>query len=261
MPPPETTDRALAEALLHIPGVRAVLLGGSRATGAADAASDTDLYALRSGPLADAEVRARFLAPLADGGVVVHEDTWGVEDRIHVDGRLVEVMHFDLEEFSVDAAYDPGLDPNGYTTAFLHTLVRGVPLADPHGVLADLRTRLATYPEATARRILARTATELAGYLDQLNKARDRSDWASVVHRRAAFQAAWFDALFAINRAYHPGEKRLLDHADRLDTTVPDQRPRWDAATLAPSDDPAVLPLLGSLADDLIGLVDSVNRH
>ena len=49
MPAPSTDDQ-IAHALLRIPGVRAVLLGGSRATGVADAASDTDLYALRSGP-------------------------------------------------------------------------------------------------------------------------------------------------------------------------------------------------------------------
>ena len=252
-----STDDLIASALLTVPGVRAVLLGGSRATGTDDAGSDTDLYALRRGPLAADAVRAAALAPLADGGVVVHDDTWGVEDRIHVDGRLVEVMHFDLAAFGVDAAYDSGLDPSGYTTAFLHTLVRGVPLADPHGDLNDLRTRLAAYPEPTARRILARTRGELAGYLDQLAKARARRDWASVVHRRAAFQAAWFDAMFALNRAYHPGEKRLLEHADRLETTVPDQRTRWERAALAPGDADDLLPRLASLAEDLWALIDA----
>ena len=142
MPAPSTDDQ-IAHALLRIPGVRAVLLGGSRATGVADAASDTDLYALRSGPPAPEGVRAGVLAPFADGGTVTHDDTWGVEDRLHHDGRLVEVMHFDLAEFRVDEAFDPGLDPNGYTTAFLHTLARGVPLADPYGDLTRRRARLA----------------------------------------------------------------------------------------------------------------------
>lgn len=255
MPSP-STDHALASALLTVPGVRAVLLGGSRATGTDDAASDTDLYALRRGPLAAEEVRARALSPLADGGQVTPDDTWGAEDRIHVEGHLVEVMHFDLAELGADA-YDAGLEPNGYTTAFLHTLARGVPLADPHGDLADLRSRLATYPEATARRILAQSRTELAGYLDQLTKAQARRDWASVVHRRAAFQAAWFDALFALNRTYHPGEKRLIDHADRLGTTVPEQRARWEAASLVPGDADDLLPRLTSLAADLLTLVDA----
>ena len=43
------TDTALAEALMSLPGVCAVAIGGSRATGLADAASDTDAYALVSG--------------------------------------------------------------------------------------------------------------------------------------------------------------------------------------------------------------------
>ena len=259
MPAPSTDDQ-IAHALLRIPGVRAVLLGGSRATGVADAASDTDLYALRSGPPAPEGVRAGVLAPFADGGTGTHDDTWGVEDRLHHDGRLVEVMHFDLAEFRVDQAFDPGLDPNGYTTAFLHTLARGVPLADPYGDLTRRRARLATYPEATAHRILGGTRTELAGYLEQLRKAQKRRDWASVVHRRAAFQTAWFDALFALNRAYHPGEKRLLDHADGLGTRVADQRTRWEAATLLQGDDAGLLPLLTTLAEDLFGLVDADRR-
>lgn len=253
-PAPTDTDRALAAALTTIPGVRAVLLGGSRATGTDDGASDTDLYALRRGPLSPEAVRAAVLAPFADHGTVTHDATWGVEDRLHIDGRLVEVMHFDLSEFGVDEAFDPGLDPNGYTTAFLHTLARGVPLADPHGELAALTSRLATYPEPTAQRILARTPTELASYLEQLTKAQDRADWPSVLHRRTALQTAWFDALFALNRAYHPGEKRLLDHADRLPVTVPDQRTRWEEVTLARGDDPNLIAQLRALVDDLLAL-------
>lgn len=253
---PTDTDRALAAALTTTPGVRAVILGGSRATGTADGASDTDLYALRRGPLATEAERAAALRPFADHGTITHDDTWGVEDRLHVVGHLIEVMHFDLAEFRVHEAYDPGLDPNGYTTAFLHTLVRGVPLADPHGELADLRARLATYPEPTAHRILARTPIELAGYLDQLAKAQARADWTSVLHRRTALQTAWFDALFALNLAYHPGEKRMLDHADRLPVTVPEQRTRWDSAALARGDDPALHPGLQGLCDDLLALVE-----
>ena len=60
--------------------------------------------------------------------------------------------------------------------------------------------------------------------------------------------------------AYHPGEKRLLDHADGLGTRVADQRTRWEAATLLQGDDAGLLPPLTTLAEDLFGLVDADRR-
>lgn len=250
----DDSDHALAAALLTVPGVRAVLLGGSRADGSADAASDTDLYALHRGPLAADTARARALRGIADGGRITHQDTWGPEDHLHVGGRLVEVVHLDLDALGLDAAYDPGLDPSGYTTAFLHTLAHGVTVADPHGEIAAVQQRLATYPEATGRRVLDQAPTELMGYLDQLAKARARQDWTSVLHRRAALQTTWFDALFALNGAFHPGEKRLLEHAGRLVRTVDDLHDRWTVVSLARGDDAELLPRLSSLVEDLLAL-------
>lgn len=250
-------DHALAAALLTVPGIVAVLLGGSRASGLDDAASDTDLYALRRGPLAADEVRAAALAPLADDGHVDAQDIWGPEDRLHISGRLVEVMHLDLDEIDLDSAHNPGLDPNGYTTAFLFTLANGVIVADPAGELAEVQRRLADYPEATARRILAHAPVELAGYLDQLSKAQRRGDWASVLHRRTAWQTLWFDCLFALNRRYHPGEKRMVEHAEGLDQLPHDFGRRWRDLSMLPGTAADLMPQSQALTDDLLALASS----
>lgn len=247
----------LAETLLGLTGVRAVFLGGSRAAGTGDAASDTDVYALHRGPLPDAAARAAALAPLADGGVVREETAWGVEDHLHAGGGLIEIVHLDADALGLDAFYDPGVDPTGYTTAFLHTLAGGVPLADPHGDLAAIQGRLATYPEATRARLLAQLPRELAEYAATLTKAQTRGDWTGVTNRRAAFQAAWFDLLFAVNRRYHPGEKRLLAHLERCPVTVPDAGVRWTRVSLAAADDPALPRELAALASDLVRVATS----
>ena len=157
-------------------------------------------------------------------------------------------------EIDLDAFERGDVSPNGYTTAFLFTLARMEPLADPHGHLARLRQRLATYPEATRDRLLDRLPRELPNYLDQLRKAQRRRDWTGVINRRSALQEAWFDLLFAINRHYHPGEKRLLSHLAELPVQPPDAVQRWSEAALAPGDDPGLVDLLTELTDDLLDL-------
>jgi hypothetical protein len=127
-------------------------------------------------------------------------------------------------------------------------------VADPRGEIAAIQQRLATYPKATGRRVLDQAPAELVGYLDQLTKARSRQDWTSVLHRRAALQTTWFDALFALNGAFHPGEKRLLEHASRLVRTIDDLRDCWTVVSLARGDDAELLSQLTDLVEDLLAL-------
>lgn len=248
------TDEALARALATLEGVVGVAIGGSRATGTADDQSDTDLYAFHRGPLPPSDDRHAALAALADGGRVRAEDAWGPEDHLGVDGRLVEVVYLDLDALRVDEAYDTGWLEEGFTTAFLHTVARGVLLWEATDEISALKRRLGTYPEATRSRLWDALPPLLGAYTLLVRKAAERRDWPSVVQRRASVQAVWFNLLFALNRAYHPGEKRLLLHAERCDLRVPDQSARWAAAALMRADDPDLPPALASLADDLLDL-------
>jgi predicted nucleotidyltransferase len=58
----------VAEAAARIPGVVAISLGGSAASGLADAQSDIDLHVFWREPLADAAARAALLT--ADNGAL-----------------------------------------------------------------------------------------------------------------------------------------------------------------------------------------------
>lgn len=57
----------------------------------------------------------------------------------------------------------------------------------------------------------------LSGYFEQIQAAISRDDIVSVNHRVAAFLASYYDILFAVNRRYHPGEKRLLQYGNELE--------------------------------------------
>ena len=246
-------------AVAGVPGVAAVSLGGSHATGMADAHSDVDLHVYWREPLAPAAERHARLAAVADPGAPVREVAeWGLEDHFSVGGRLHELVYVHLGdvERQVERAYAEGLGDEGFATASLFYVAAGVPLHDPQGALARLRARLAVYPEATRRRLLDTMPGVLRAYLGQLRKAQARGDLLFAQHRRYSVQMVYFNMLFALNRRYHPGEKRLLAHAERC-PIIPDRHvERWERAARLPIDDPAVADVLQEFADDICRLAE-----
>ncbi|MEN9935310.1 MAG: hypothetical protein RLZZ387_1889 [Chloroflexota bacterium] len=250
----DTSVAHIAAAVAAIPGVVAVSLGGSLATGMADEQSDVDLHVYWQEPLAPAAERHAILGQVADAGTSPREVTeWGLEDHFYVDGRLVELVYVHLGDMRalVERAYSEGLGDEGFATAQLFYVAEGVPLHDPEGALAALRGRLAAYPEATRSRLLTTMPELLRAYLRQLRKAQARRDLLFVQHRRYSVQMVYFNMLFALNRRYHPGEKRLLLHAERCPTKPALHARRWEDTALRRADDPAVTDLLEALADEL----------
>jgi predicted nucleotidyltransferase len=244
-------------AIGDLAGIVAITLGGSVAAGFADESSDLDLHVYAREPLADSQTRSQRLMAIADPGTDVREErSWGLEDHFWMGGRLVELVYVDLDDLlrEVDHAYESGLDGEGFVTARLYYAAEGRLLHDPTGEFASLRDRLTAYPEPTRRRLLRSNPDLLRAYLKQLRTAHRRGDLLFVLHRRYSVQMVFFNLLFAINRRYHPGEKRLLRHAERCELQPPDMAARWSTIARLPADDPALPDALESLSRDLIGL-------
>lgn len=253
--------RRLAEAAVRIEGVRAVTLGGSHATGMAGPGSDIDLHVYWRSPLAPAPERAAVLATVLDPGTTIHEETaWGLEDHGVLRGTPVELVYVELDPLraEIDRAIEIGLDGEEFATAVLHSVSTGPLLAATDDELAVLRRRLMVYPEATHRRQLEVLPRLLRAYVGQLAAAHARGDLLFVTHRRYSVQLVWFAALFALNRRYHPGEKRLLDHGERCTLQVADQRERWEQVALFGAGDPGLPAALGALVTDLLALIPRV---
>ena len=49
-----------------------------------------------------------------------------------------------------------------------------------------------------------------------------KNDFISINHRIAAFIASYFDIIFAVNELLHPGEKRLVQFAEKNCKILPD---------------------------------------
>ncbi len=254
----------VARRFARIDGVVAVVLAGSTGAGAADAASDIDLYvyadpepslAARAGVAGDATVRAignTFFEPgdewtdAASGlgvDVMYRRPAW-IEDRLAV--------VLERHEASV-----------GYSTCFWRNVLDSTPLHDPTGWFAALRARAADvpYPAALREAIVAKNLplldAHVSSFAHQLEVAVCRGDAVAANHRAAAWLASFFDVLFALNGRAHPGEKRLLAYAARECPRRPlrleERVPALIAAAAAA--DPRAAALARALAADLEALV------
>jgi predicted nucleotidyltransferase len=246
-------------ALADLPGVAAITLGGSTAAGFADEFSDFDLYVYYHEPLAASADRAARLRTLADEGTLeVGIPTFGLEDHLRVQQKLVELVYLNLDRLiaDVDHAYNQGLISEGYTTGLLYILFRNQIFHDATGEVTALRARLqATYPEPTRTRLLRAHPELLRYYLEQMQIAQRRDDLLFVQHMRYNIQMIFFNLLFALNRQYHPGGKRLVIHAQRCAIQPPDLTERWNYISRLATDDSALADLLEAMIDDLCRLI------
>lgn len=245
--------------------VRAVALGGSWVTGAADPLSDLDLV-VYANPPPPAKARRALILPTARRAEIDNSFFGTGDEWLDSSGQGVDVGYWDpswMEDRldSVLVHFEASL---GYTTCFWHTLRNSRILFDRTGWLERLQERArAPYPEELRRAIVAKNhpvlRRKLSSYLEQLELALRRADPVSVQHRVTAVLASYFDILFAVNRVPHPGEKRLLAHARRL---CPKRPPGMESQVEAviravgqPEQD--LLPGLHALLDGLDALLVS----
>jgi len=225
-PGPDLRVSELASQLSALPYVEAVILGGSISTGMVDDRSDCDLYVYARQAI-DPVTREAILRPRA-ARLELQRDFWEWEDTwIEHDGAKFEIMyrgcgHAEQEVEKRLFRYEASV---GYTTCVLHTLAHGQVLVDRNGWFEALQQRVlgASYPSELIHAVIAKNFPVLgpiiSSYEDQIESAFARQDIVSLIHRTAAWLASYFDIVFAANRQYHPGEKRLLAQAADLPTS------------------------------------------
>jgi hypothetical protein len=212
-----------------IPQVQAVVLAGSVAGESADHGSDIDLYVYsetqipRYSRAGIATARSRHAAVgnqfWEDGDEWIEGDS-GV--AVDVTFRSVSWIEEQLDRVLVKHEAS-----TGYSTCFWYNVLNSNVLFDRNGWFRQLQQwTQQTYPEPLRQAIVAKNHPILrdlllSAYLHQLEKAVQRNDLISVNHRIAALLASYFDILFAVNRLPHPGEKRLLEIAEKRCEKLP----------------------------------------
>jgi predicted nucleotidyltransferase len=216
----ESGAQALIEAVTgefaRLPGVKAVVLSGSRGSGRSDEGSDIDLYVYAE-PEPPRELRAD-LAQRFGVRASIGNDFWepGDEWVASRTGNVVDIMYRSPAwiEQQLDRVLLRHQASVGYSTCLVYNVLHSKTLYDRDEWFASLRAKAEQpYPEPLRRAIIARNhpilRSTLSSYAHQIAVALERNDLISVNHRIAALLASYFDILFAINRMFHPGEKRL----------------------------------------------------
>jgi nucleotidyltransferase-like protein len=225
--------REVADELVAVPGVVAVLLGGSRARGTARPDSDVDLGLYYRPPLDVDALRllARTLAGGRGGGEpeLTGPGAWGAwvdgggwleldgtpvdwlyrdVDRVHRSWQLARTGTFD---FHVQVGHPLGVPDFSYAGE----VALGVVLADPTGELTALHEETARYPAPLARAVVDRL-WEAEFLLATLAKPAARGDTALLAGSLFRVVGLCAHAVHARAGRWVVNEKGLVEEAGRL---------------------------------------------
>ncbi len=199
-----------------LPEVSAVVLAGSRGGKFSDDQSDIDLYVYAE--TEPSQEWRSYLGRRFGGRISIGNHFWESGDEWVASGTgiVVDIMYRSpawIEE-QLECVLIRHQAFVGYSTCFVHNVRHSMILFDRDGWFASLQVKAEqAYPEPLRRAIIAKNhpvlRSTLSSYVHQIAIALERNDHLSVNHRITALLASYFDILFAINRMYHPGEKRL----------------------------------------------------
>ncbi|HTO68934.1 MAG TPA: nucleotidyltransferase domain-containing protein [Myxococcota bacterium] len=219
---------AMAERIAALPGVAAVVLGGSFARGRATGSSDVDLgvFYREAAPFPQAELRALARewhdapAPVVTEpwvwGPWVNGGAWLTAKGQRVDWLWRSAEHVarvidDAEHGRFELHYGQQPPFGFFGPTYLGEVAICVPLADPDGVVAALKRRVERYPEALRSAVVQSQVWGAQFNLESFApKFAARGDsWATgACLARAAHQLVL--ALFALHRRWLLSDKTAL---------------------------------------------------
>jgi predicted nucleotidyltransferase len=215
--------------LAQVPGVAAVVLGGSHARGRARVESDLDLGLLYRGArpidIGALQVLAGQLndtpdpvvSPLSAWGRFVDGGAWLTirgqrVDFLYRDVGLVEAVLADAQagRFELDWAQQPPFGFFGPTILGEVAIAR--PLHDPHGVVAELQRAVSPMPDALIAAVVQANLWQVDfGLRAFAPKFAAKGDAYGLAGCLGRFANALVHALFALNRAWFLNDKTALE--------------------------------------------------
>jgi polymorphic toxin system nucleotidyltransferase-like protein len=237
---PDPFLQRLVSAFASVPGVEAIVLGGSRARGTAHGSSDYDigLYYREAAPLdtdrlheaakrlAD-QPSATTVTPIGEWGPWIVGGAW-----LSIERRKVDLLYRNIEAVAqvieacrsgdVTMNYQPG-HPHGFCSAiWAGEIALCRPLHDPSGAVAGLKSRALPYPARLRETLVRRFQWEILFSIENAELAAlrlEQTHVAGCVYRALACLA---QVLFALNERYLINEKGALEEAAGFPLTLPE---------------------------------------
>jgi predicted nucleotidyltransferase len=257
MPSPIAAD--VAARLMAVPGVVAVVLGGSRARGTAAPDSDADLglyYDPATPPARDAlNALAHELDDRHPDDAVTRRGEWGPWINggawLTIRGERVDWLFKDLARIRrmiaecragrPEIAYQLG-HPHAFVSAiYLGEIDCCVPLADPTGVVEEMKRLVRPYPPLLRETLVQRFLFEAGFSLDGAEKGARRGDVVYVAGCLFRTVAALVHVLHAAHERYCTNEKGAMREVGGFARTPAEFVATATRLLAAPGADPAAL--------------------
>ncbi len=218
----------LVEQLRAIPGVVAIALGGSYASGTQHEGSDLDigLYYWPDRPFAIAAIRQVAESVSTERPAAVTEFYgWGRWVNggawIHAAPGKVDFIYRNLEQLRqtiaeaqqgiVEHDYDQQPAYGFYSVIYLAETQICIPLYDPDQVLAELKEQVAVYPPRLKERVVADALWSAEFTLLHARGWAARGDVYNTAGCLTRVAANLTQALFALNETYFIRDKQVMD--------------------------------------------------
>ena len=228
----ESLISQLVDEVKGVEGVRAIVLGGSRARGTHRPASDIDLgiYYHPSDPLnldrlrdaaakLDDEHRTDVLTEPGGWGPWINGGGW-----LKVQSHPVDFLYRDLEKVTrvienclhgkVEMFYQPG-HPHGFVSSiYLAEVAVCQLLWDPRGTLSELKSKIDPYPDPLQQALIQKFAWEIDFSLGIARKSIERADVAYAAGCCFRSAMCMLQVLFALNKIHWLNEKGAVALAE-----------------------------------------------
>jgi predicted nucleotidyltransferase len=219
--------RVVLDELKPVPGVAAVVLGGSYACGTQREDSDLDvaIYYEPETPFAVGEIRRIAAAVSRENDPLVTDFYgWGAWVNggawIHSDAGRLDLLYRNLHQVrqTIDEArrgivhHDYYQQPvyGFYSVIYLAETAACIPLYDPMGRIADLKRKVAKYPSPLRQRIVADSLWIAEFTLNHARLFAAREDTYNTVGCLTRVAGALTQALFALNEVYFMTDKNAM---------------------------------------------------